>query len=74
MKVQKYVRHGKNSTDSFGSTTDGAVLSSKTGRREVPGSNFGRAYRLSCWEFSVVFSETHVNTPLERALRRASHP
>ena len=37
-------------------------LRSKTGRREVPGSFFGRACRPSRSEFSVVFSETRVNT------------
>ena len=34
----------------------------KTGRREVPGSNRGRTCRPSRSEFSVVFSETRVNT------------
>ena len=34
----------------------------KAGRREVPGSNPGRACRPSRLEFSVVFSETRVNT------------
>ena len=37
-------------------------LRSKTGRREVPGSFLGRACRPSRSEFSVVFSETRVNT------------
>ena len=41
-------------------TIDG-VVTLKTGRREVPGSNPGRAYRSSRSEFSVVFSETRVN-------------
>ena len=36
------------------STSGGAVML-KTGRREVPGSNLGRACRLSRSEFSVVF-------------------
>ena len=34
----------------------------KTGRREVPVSNPGRACRLSPSEYSMVFSETHLNT------------
>ena len=34
----------------------------KTGRQEVPGPNPGRACRPSSSEFSVVFSETRVNT------------
>ena len=37
-------------------------LRSKTDRREVPGSFLGRACRPSRSEFSVVFSETRVNT------------
>ena len=52
-------------------------LRSKTGRQEVPCSIPGRACRPSRSEFSVVFSETRVNTgqdPLERPPRRASHP
>ena len=40
----------------------GAVVTLRTGRREEPGSNTGRACRPSCSEFSVVFSETRVNT------------
>ena len=46
----------------------------KTGRREVPGSNPGRSCRPSRSEFSMVFSETCVNTgydPLERPPWRA---
>ena len=46
----------------------------KTGRREVPGSNPGRTCQPSRSEFSVVFSETLVNTgsyPVERLTRRA---
>ena len=49
----------------------------KTGRQELPGSLPGRACRPSRSEFSVVFSETRVNTrndPLKRPLRRALHP
>ena len=34
----------------------------KTGRREVPSSNPGRACRPTRSEFSVVFSENRVNT------------
>ena len=34
----------------------------KPGRREVPASIPGRACRPRCSEFSVVFSETRVNT------------
>ena len=46
----------------------------KTDRGEVPGSIPDRACRLSRSEFSVIFSETRVNTgqdPLERLQRRA---
>ena len=46
----------------------------KSGRREVAGSNPGRAYRPSRSDLSVVFSETRVDTvydPLERSLRKA---
>ena len=42
--------------------TSGTAVTLKTGRREVPGSNPGRACRPSRSEFSVVFSETRVNT------------
>ena len=42
--------------------TSGRVVTLETGRREVPGSNPGRACRPSRSEFSVVFSETRVNT------------
>ena len=41
--------------------TSGRVVTLETGRREVLGSN-GRACRPSRSEFSVVFSETRVNT------------
>ena len=41
--------------------TSGTVGTLETGRREVPGSNPGRAFRPSRSEFSVVFSETRVN-------------
>ena len=37
-------------------------LLSKIGRREEPSSIPGRAYRPSRSEFSVIFSETRVNT------------
>ena len=56
--------------------TSGGVLTLKTGRREAPGSNPGRACRTSHSEFSMVFSETRVNTsqdPLERPTRRTFH-
>ena len=43
------------------SPSRGGVVTLKTGRREVPGSNPGRACRLSRSEFSAVFSETGVN-------------
>ena len=43
------------------SPTSGRVVMLKTERREVPGSNRGRACRPSGSEFSVVFSETCVN-------------
>ena len=42
--------------------TSGKTVTLKTGRREVPGSNPGRVCRPSRSEFSVVFSETRVNT------------
>ena len=42
--------------------TSGGVVALKTSRREVPGSNPGRAYRPRRSEFSVVFCETRVNT------------
>ena len=45
----------------LGPTGDG-VVTLKTRRREVPGSNLGRACRPSRSEFSVVFSETRVST------------
>ena len=38
------------------------VATLKTGRRDVPGSNLGRACRLSLSDFSVVSSEVRVNT------------
>ena len=34
----------------------------RTDRREVPGSSLGRAGRRSSSEFSMVFSETRLNT------------
>ena len=49
---------------------------SSSGRQEVPGSIPGRPCRPNRSEFSVVFSETRVNTgqdPLERPSLRASH-
>ena len=54
--------------------TSATAVTLKNGRRKVPGSNPGRACRPSRAEFSVVFSETRVNTgydPLERPPRRA---
>ena len=42
--------------------TCGGVVTLKTGRREVPGSNPGRACQPNFSEFSEVFSETRVNT------------
>ena len=59
------------------SPTSGGVVTLKTGRQEVPGSNPGRACRPSRSEFPMVFSETLVNTGqdlLERYRRRASRP
>ena len=54
---------GNGADDSFAmGPTSGRVVTLETGRREVPGSNTGRACRPSCSEFSVVFSETRVNT------------
>ena len=44
------------------SPTSGRVVTLETGRREVPGSKIGRSCRLSRSEFSVVFSETRLNT------------
>ena len=51
----------KNSHD-YISPTSGSAITLKTGRPEVPGSNPGRACRPSRSEFSVVFSETRLNT------------
>ena len=42
--------------------TSGGVVALKTGRRESPGSNPVRDCQPSRAEFSVVFSETRVNT------------
>ena len=42
--------------------TSGGVVTLKSGRREVTGSNSGRACRPSRSEFSVVFSEIRVST------------
>ena len=42
--------------------TSGTAVTFKTGRRKVPGSDPGNACRPSRSEFSVVFSETRVNT------------
>ena len=42
--------------------TSGGVVMLKTGRRELPGSNPGHACRPNRSEFSMVFSETRVNT------------
>ena len=58
------------------STSEGAVLHSKL-RGEEPGLIPGRVCRPSRLEFSVVFSETHINTgcdPLGRPPRRALLP
>ena len=52
-----------------GSPTSDGVVTLKTRRQKVPGSNPGNSCRPSRLEFSVVFSETRVNTgpdPLER--------
>ena len=46
----------------FQGPTSGGVVTLKTGRRQVPGSNPGRACRPSHSEFSLVFSETRLNT------------
>ena len=44
------------------SPTSGGVIALNTGRLEVPGSNSSRAYRPSRLDFSMVFSETRLNT------------
>ena len=44
------------------SPTSGTAVTLKTGRRDVPGSNPGRACRPNRLEFSAVFYETRVNT------------
>ena len=49
------------SNANFYSPTSGTAVTLKTGRREVGGSNPGRACRPSRSEFSVVFSETRVS-------------
>ena len=46
----------------LGPTNGLAVLRSKTGRQEVPGSISGCACRPSCSKFSVVFPEIPENT------------
>ena len=54
--------------------TSGSAKTLKTGRREVPGSNPGRACRPIRLQFSVIFSETRVNIgkdPLEIPPRMA---
>ena len=59
----KHLFHNKKEMKSLTSRpTSGEAVTLKTGRREVPGSNPGRACRPSRSEFSVVFSETRVNT------------
>ena len=45
----------------------------KTGRREVPGSIPARACRPNYSEFSVVFSETRLNTGLKKT-PHGEHP
>ena len=42
--------------------TSVGMVALKTGRREVPGSNLDRTCRPSSSEFSLVFSETRLNT------------
>ena len=51
-----------NSSALAGRPTSGGVVTLKTGRWEGPGLNPGRACPPSRSEFSVVFSETRVNT------------
>ena len=54
--------------------TSGTAVTLKPGRREVLGSNPGRACRHSRSEFFVFFSETRLNMAqdvLERSPRRA---
>ena len=56
--------------------TSSWMVTLQTGRRKVPGSNPSRACRPSRSEFSMVFSETRVNTGLdclEKPSRRAFH-
>ena len=55
----KYELNRMNRLDT--SPTCGGVVTLKTGKRGVQGSNPGRACRPSRSEFSVVFSETRVN-------------
>ena len=53
----------------------GGAVTLKTGRQEVTGSNPGHACRPSRSEFSVIFSETRIDTGqdlLERPTRRAT--
>ena len=54
--ICKSIRRSKNCP------TSGTAVTLKTGRPVVPGSNPSRACRPSRSEFSVVFSETSVNT------------
>ena len=42
--------------------TSGIAVTLKTRRRVVPGSNLGRACLTSRSKFSLIFSETRVNT------------
>ena len=63
--ILSHLKTNNSSYDSFFyilRPTSGSAVTLKTGRREVQGSNPGRACRPSCSEFSVVFSETCVNT------------
>ena len=60
--INNYNEFEIESFQDFISPTSGAVEALKTGRREVPGSNPGRTCRPSCSEFSVVFSNTRINT------------
>ena len=74
MIVQSYLFQLKSNINKHHQWPSGSTL--KTGRRKVPGSIPGRACRPSRSEFSVIFSETRLNTaknPLERHLRSAFH-
>ena len=61
-KWKALIDEGKRTIAAESDPTSGGVVTLKTGRRDVPGLNPGSACRSSRLEFSVVFSESRVNT------------